>query len=797
MLLISSRLPERYQPALFFYLSCIGLYFTLVNLPSIHEQADAATSAAAPIIGNVFIWTAPVLFVVTGASALATKYWPHTHLVSALSHLATVLMWWATLLTPAIFLAGITLHLTTGNTLISVANNIHSAEPYPLLTIVISLMYALGLGWPYIRTLIVTEIALSAVGSIFAGSDPLLSLADHGYALIFSFIIVGAVNVLLSALTDLDAAAQASASERLRTFELEEKIAENTRANALLHDHIIAVTVVVGKALEVPHQALQHAAKNALRVLDDLCNANSLTPEVPVYGSPTPGTSATRSTSALSGGSPRDSVDISVTDLYSYARTAATGADFTFSCSGITHLLFKGRSSLLHRLRRYYVSQHAASGLIDAMGEAMRNTQRHSKAAHKSVNFYTRIWGEPCVIVTVCDDGDGFQSTAHNLGFGLRESVLGRLRKVGGHATIRSAPGQGCSVRLGVPLHRRAPQPFPSARLRQKLALTCGPGRALEDYLRTRRAHFTIAYLIPLLWLHAFVSTRVVTDPNIVFLCGVTLTVFFTYMTLYPAAQPTTPFCLAITIASALLPALTITVLPTGQYPGISTFVVPFLVFIHLWLWIRGAYITAITAFCITLISFGATSFAYPVPAPTPWDVIQRNIGTMVSFLVYTLVQGWIHGRIQHKTESRDFLREVQAARSRVLIERKKRAREIDSEVRDLLIALASGADPEPLRTAAAIREEQLRDSIRATHLCVSPLREAIRQARTRGATVRLADDSHGETDLRELIQFATNVVIEAQSTDVITIRALPPDQNHSGTVLITDAAGTVHLTKV
>jgi signal transduction histidine kinase len=53
--------------------------------------------------------------------------------------------------------------------------------------------------------------------------------------------------------------------------------------------------------------------------------------------------------------------------------------------------------------------------------------------------------------VVVRDHGRGFAVADAGPGFGIRESILGRLREVGGWAGVRAEPGAGTRVTLWVP----------------------------------------------------------------------------------------------------------------------------------------------------------------------------------------------------------------------------------------------------------------------------------------------------------------------------------------------------------
>jgi signal transduction histidine kinase len=53
------------------------------------------------------------------------------------------------------------------------------------------------------------------------------------------------------------------------------------------------------------------------------------------------------------------------------------------------------------------------------------------------------------VTVFVRDRGQGFDMTAvPDDRMGVRHSVIGRMERHGGHATVKTAPGEGTEVRL-------------------------------------------------------------------------------------------------------------------------------------------------------------------------------------------------------------------------------------------------------------------------------------------------------------------------------------------------------------
>ncbi|MFI7677377.1 sensor histidine kinase [Actinophytocola sp. NPDC049390] len=87
-----------------------------------------------------------------------------------------------------------------------------------------------------------------------------------------------------------------------------------------------------------------------------------------------------------------------------------------------------------------------AGAVAGAAGEALNNVRRHAGTDRATV----RVTGnESEVSVEVADDGTGFAANGGRpAGRGLRESVHGRMARIGGTATVTSAEGAGTVVRL-------------------------------------------------------------------------------------------------------------------------------------------------------------------------------------------------------------------------------------------------------------------------------------------------------------------------------------------------------------
>jgi signal transduction histidine kinase len=91
----------------------------------------------------------------------------------------------------------------------------------------------------------------------------------------------------------------------------------------------------------------------------------------------------------------------------------------------------------------------ALAGLGAATREALVNAAKHSKAP--SADLYTEVTADR-IQVFVRDRGVGFDPAAvPGDRRGLRDSLTGRLTRLGGTAEIRSTPGEGTEVELVLP----------------------------------------------------------------------------------------------------------------------------------------------------------------------------------------------------------------------------------------------------------------------------------------------------------------------------------------------------------
>ena len=87
-----------------------------------------------------------------------------------------------------------------------------------------------------------------------------------------------------------------------------------------------------------------------------------------------------------------------------------------------------------------------ADAVASAVGEAVANALEHAAASRIVVFVETDDDGD--VFASVRDDGSGFDTDEQRSGHGVDESIVARMRAVGGRAELVSAPGVGTEVRV-------------------------------------------------------------------------------------------------------------------------------------------------------------------------------------------------------------------------------------------------------------------------------------------------------------------------------------------------------------
>jgi anti-sigma regulatory factor (Ser/Thr protein kinase) len=88
------------------------------------------------------------------------------------------------------------------------------------------------------------------------------------------------------------------------------------------------------------------------------------------------------------------------------------------------------------------------AALAGAVREAVTNARKHAQASQVVVRVETESDGRTSVTVT--DNGIGIdpELVADATGLGVKGSIVGRMKRVGGHASLQGAPGGGTLVTL-------------------------------------------------------------------------------------------------------------------------------------------------------------------------------------------------------------------------------------------------------------------------------------------------------------------------------------------------------------
>lgn len=161
---------------------------------------------------------------------------------------------------------------------------------------------------------------------------------------------------------------------------------------ALLHDTAASTLLMVGQGVAVSRQRLASQARRDLSLLHD----------GPWQGTPS-----------------RMEVVGALRDALAFART-----DVVFA--GVPELWVDG---MVGRV------------LVAAGRETLNNVDRHAAATLVEVDVGAGR-------ITVTDDGTGFDPATVRPGRGLAESIIGRMREIGGDARVESTPGGGATVEL-------------------------------------------------------------------------------------------------------------------------------------------------------------------------------------------------------------------------------------------------------------------------------------------------------------------------------------------------------------
>lgn len=139
---------------------------------------------------------------------------------------------------------------------------------------------------------------------------------------------------------------------------------------------------------------------------------------------------------ALLAGEPAGLGAKAATDVAAAISSEAQHATTPVELTGMTRLVLDGRT---------------ANAIVAVVREAINNADRHAHATRIVIDISSTT-------VTVTDDGVGFDPITTTLGHGVSESIVGRMRRANGTASVRSSPGNGTVVTVNWhELQRHAP----------------------------------------------------------------------------------------------------------------------------------------------------------------------------------------------------------------------------------------------------------------------------------------------------------------------------------------------------
>lgn len=100
---------------------------------------------------------------------------------------------------------------------------------------------------------------------------------------------------------------------------------------------------------------------------------------------------------------------------------------------------------------RLLLETSAEEHLYRLVQEALNNVVKHAGAQHAVVRIAT-MERDTRLTIEVCDDGKGFDATSPHPGHMGLETMAARARELSGDYAVLSAPGEGTTVRITIPL---------------------------------------------------------------------------------------------------------------------------------------------------------------------------------------------------------------------------------------------------------------------------------------------------------------------------------------------------------
>jgi len=277
------------------------------------------------------------------------------------------------------------------------------------IVLTISLGRMIVLAGAFLVSLIVTAVALS--GTVTAALSIAILFAGWTIAVVIGSLLATGVLRAARRITNIG---RAHRTER----QASETEAQRRQGARLLHDTVLAtLTLLAHSGVGVSSSALKHQAADDARLLRQLR----------LGGTP----------------SPKSSGDYTLQKPTSESVLGNTleNVKQRFGRMGLA-VSWHGTGQVL-------LPSDVLDAFLGSLAECLENVRRHAGVAEAHVTITD---DDTTIRAMVTDSGVGFDIAAigdQRLGF--KESVLARLREVGGNARVFSAPGSGTTVVLEVP----------------------------------------------------------------------------------------------------------------------------------------------------------------------------------------------------------------------------------------------------------------------------------------------------------------------------------------------------------
>lgn len=244
-----------------------------------------------------------------------------------------------------------------------------------------------------------------------ATNDPedwAVGVFDASYGIIIGLVVLVVGVTFRRSATGVDLARDAALARYDEAVRLHAVEAERVEVDAIVHDSVLAALQAADRASS-PDQA-RAATSLAVKALAHFRNA---------------------------GLAPADSDAVVTTG--ELAAALATAAVSMERAIGVSSLGTRDRA----------VPSVVAEAMVLAATQAMQNSIQHAGSGPVERSVTVRTTGDAGVIITIDDDGDGFDPELVEPGrLGVRVSIVERMTSTGGSAVVDSAPGRGTSVRL-------------------------------------------------------------------------------------------------------------------------------------------------------------------------------------------------------------------------------------------------------------------------------------------------------------------------------------------------------------